>query len=150
MQSDAATVKEYLASLPDDRRAAVTQLRATLKKHLPRGFEEMMAAGTIGYVVPHKLYPAGYHCDPARPLPFVNLASQKGFVALYHMGLYGMPELLAWFVAEWKARVPVKLDMGKSCVRFKKMDAIPYDLIGELAAKVTPHSWIEAYQAARS
>lgn len=105
-----------------------------------------MASGMIGYVVPHSLFPAGYHCDPKQPLPFLNLASQKNFVALYHMGLYAMPDMLDWFTTQWAAVSKRKLDMGKSCIRFKKPEEIPYALIGELVAKITPAQWIAVYE----
>jgi uncharacterized protein YdhG (YjbR/CyaY superfamily) len=146
MQSKAATVAEYLAELPADRKAAVTKLRNTIKKNLPKGFKEEMNYGMIGYVVPHKLYPPGYHCNPEQPLPFMNVASQKNFIALYHMGLYGDPKLLALFKAEYAKRAPAKLDMGKSCIRFKKPDQIPFDLIGELATKLSPADYIAFYE----
>ncbi len=146
MQSKAATVEEYLASLPDDRRKPIEALRKQIKKNLPKGFEEVMSYGMIGYVVPHKLYPPGYHCTPALPLPFMNLASQKNFIAVYHMALYE-GSLLNWFKEEWSKASDKKLDMGKSCLRFKKIDDIPYELIGELAGKMTPQQWIERYEA---
>jgi uncharacterized protein YdhG (YjbR/CyaY superfamily) len=148
MLSDAATVTEYLASLPDDRKAPMTKLYKTIKKNIPKGFQETIAYGMIGWVVPHELFPAGYHCDPTMPVPFINLASQKNFIAVYHMGIYANPKLLAWFQAEWKKTTPRKLDMGKSCIRFKKVDDIPYDLIGELASKITPKQWLEIYESA--
>lgn len=146
MQSKATTVEEYLASLPDDRRKPIDALRKQIKKKLPRGFEEVMSYGMIGYVVPHKLYPPGYHCTPALPLPFMNLASQKNFIAVYHMALYE-GSLLNWFKEEWSKVSDKKLDMGKSCIRFKKPDDIPYELIGALASKMTPQQWIERYEA---
>lgn len=148
MRSEAETPDEYIASLPADRKAAVAALRKVLKKHLPKGFSETMGYGMIGYVVPLSMYPAGYHCTPGLPLPFISIASQKNFVAFYHMGLYGNPELLKWFQAEYPKRASAKLDMGKSCVRFKKPDAIPLDLIAELARKITPEAWIKHYEAA--
>lgn len=149
MQSKATRISDYLDELPEDRRKVVDRLRKIIKKNLPKGFQEVISYGMIGYVVPHKIYPAGYHCDPSTPLPFINLASQKNFVALYHMGLYGDKKLLEWFTGEWKKAVPVKLDMGKSCIRFSKPESIPYDLIGELAGKMTPEDWIKRYEAAR-
>lgn len=149
MQSKATRISDYLDELPEDRRKVVDRLRKIIKKNLPKGFQEVISYGMIGYVVPHRIYPAGYHCDPATPLPFINLASQKNFVALYHMGLYGDKKLLEWFTGEWKKAVPVKLDMGKSCIRFSKPESIPYDLIGELAGKMTPEDWIKRYEAAR-
>jgi uncharacterized protein YdhG (YjbR/CyaY superfamily) len=147
MQSKAVSIDEYITSLPDDRKEAITKLRKEIKKNLPKGFEECMSYGMIGYVVPHKLYPDGYHCTPNLPLPFMSVASQKNFVALYHMGMYSDPKLLDWFTKEFAKQVPSKLDMGKSCVRFKKMEHIPYKLIGELASKMTVKDWITKYES---
>lgn len=148
MQSSAKTPDEYMKSLPEDRKDAMTELRNTILKNLPKGFTECMAYGMLGYVVPHSIYPDGYHCDPKIPLPFMNLASQKNFIAFYHMGLYGDKKLLDWFVKEYPQHSKAKLDMGKSCVRFKKMDDIPYKLIGELVKKVSVKDWINAYEKA--
>ena len=120
MQSKALTPKEYIDSLPDDRKQAVSELRMIILKNLPKGFTEVMGYGMIGYVVPHSLYPNGYHCDPKLPLPFMNIASQKNFVAVYHMGVYADTKLLDWFVKEYPKHIKSKLDMGKSCIRFKK------------------------------
>ena len=147
MQSKAPTVAAYLKELPDDRRAAVKKLRKTIKDNLPEGFKETMGYGMPAYVVPKKLYPKGYHCNPKLPLPFLNFASQKNFVGLYHMGIYADPELLAWFRKQWPKHVSTKLDMGKSCIRFKKPDAIPFELVGELCQKMTPEDWIARYEA---
>ena len=122
MQSKAPTVEEYLDSLPEDRRHAVGQLRKEIKKKLPRGFQEGMTYGMIGYVIPHSLYPKGYHCDPKQALPFINIASQKNFVAVYHMGIYADKKLLDWFVQEYSKHTTAKLDMGKACIRFKKVE----------------------------
>ena len=146
MTSDAKTPDEYIASLPDDRKAAIGKLREVILANLPDGFEETMSYGMIGYVVPHSIYPAGYHVDPKLPLPFMNLASQKNNVAIYHSGIYANPDLSDWFKKEYGERVPTKINMGKSCVRIKKMEHIPYDLIGELAAKMTVNDWIELYE----
>jgi len=146
MQSTASTPDAYLDSLPEDRKEAIAKLRAVIAENLPAGFEETMSYGMIGYVVPHSLYPAGYHCDPKLPLPFLSLASQKNYIALYHMGLYAMPDLLEWFTAQWAVEAKRKLDMGKSCIRIKKPEDIPYRLIGELASKLTPQQWIAAYE----
>jgi Domain of unknown function (DU1801) len=146
MQSIAETPQAYLDALPPDRQAPVGQLRQVILANLPAGFQEQINYGMLGYVVPHTLYPAGYHCDPKQPLPFLNLASQKNFVALYHMGLYADPGLLDWFVGEWPRHTPAKLDMGKSCLRFKKPDQIPYALLGQLVAKITVLQWIELYE----
>jgi hypothetical protein len=146
MQSQAKTPQEYLAALPEDRRGPMVELRKVIAKNLPKGFSEAMSYGMLGWVVPHSLYPAGYHCDPKLPLPFLSIASQKQFIAVYHMGIYADPVLLEWFRAEYAERAEGKLDMGKSCIRFKKPERIPLELIGELASKVTPKRWIEVYE----
>jgi hypothetical protein len=146
MTSTAKTPEEYLDALPDDRKAAINHLRDAIRKTLPDGFAETMAYGMLAYVVPHSRYPAGYHCDPKQALPFVSVASQKNFIALYHMGLFSMPELQKWFQDEYPKHSKKKLDMGKSCVRFKKPDDIPYELIGELMKKVSPEEWIAVYE----
>jgi len=143
MQSKSKTIKGYLNELPPERVEAFTKLRNTILKNIPKGFEEGMHYGMIGYCVPHSIYPKGYRCDPKQPLPFANIASQKNFIAFYHMGLYGSSELLKWFVTEYPKHSSAKLDMGKSCVRFKKMDQIPYKLIGELMKKISVKEWIE-------
>ena len=141
------TVSEYLANLPEDRREAFNKIRQVVLSSLPEGFEECMNYGMIGYVVPHSIYPSGYHCDPKLPLPFMNLASQKNFIAFYHMGIYGNPELMNWFVNEFPNYSKAKLDMGKSCVRFKKMNEIPFELIGELVKKMTVADWVNQYES---
>lgn len=146
MRSDATTVDEYLETLPDDRKAAISSLRKVIKKNLPKGFKETMGYGMIGYVVPHSIYPPGYHCTPELPLPFMNIASQKNFVAVYHMGIYGDSALLDWFVDEYTKVVGKKPDMGKSCIRFKKPEMIPFELFGKLASKISPEKWIEMYE----
>jgi len=148
MQYQADTVDDYISQLPEDRQAPVEKLRKIFQKHLPTGFKEGILYKMIGFYVPHTVYPAGYHCNPKDPLPFVNIASQKNFVALYHSGIYARKELLDWFVEEYPKHCKYKLDMGKSCVRFKKMNDIPYKLIEELAGKMTPQEWIEIYEAA--
>lgn len=148
MKYIANSPEEYIHQLPDERQDSFNKLRNTIVKHLPLGFEERMSYGMIGYVVPKSLYPAGYHCDPKLPLPFVNIASQKNFIALYHMGIYTDPELLQWFQTEYAQQCKYKLDMGKSCVRFKRMDDIPFDLIAELMGKMTPEDWINRYESA--
>lgn len=148
MQSTAATSLEYLESLPDDRKQAMVKLRDAILKNLPEGFEEGMSYGMMGWAVPHSTYPQGYHCDPKQPLPFLGMASQKNFIAVYHMGVYADKELYDWFVAEYPKYVKTKLDMGKSCIRFKKMETIPYELIGELASKMTVQQWIDLYESA--
>ncbi|HAO46748.1 MAG TPA: hypothetical protein DCQ97_07475 [Chitinophagaceae bacterium] len=146
MISKATTVEQYMSELPEDRQAAFTKLRNTIKKNLPKGFQETMGYGMVGYVVPHSKYPAGYHCDPKLPLPFISIASQKNFIAVYHMGVYAKPELLKWFTAAHAKASAKKLDMGKSCMRYQKPGDIPFDLIGELAGKMTPDDWIECYE----
>lgn len=146
MQSKAATPDEYMAELPEDRKAAVKKLRTVIKKNLPKGFKEQMNYGMLGYVVPLSLYPDGYHCAVNAPLPFMNVASQKNAISVYHMGIYADKGLMAWFTAEFKKRSKKRLDMGKSCIRFASPDDIPYDLIGELAAKMTPQQWIAIYE----
>ena len=139
------TPDEYVASLPEDRKEPVQAIRTAVNKNLPKGFKEVISYGTISYVVPHEKYPEGYHCNPSQPLPFVSIASQKNFIALYHMGMYGMPELLKWFQAEFPKHSKKKLDMGKSCVRFKKPEDIPFELIGQLMKKVTVDDWVSFY-----
>jgi hypothetical protein len=146
MQSKAATPDEYIESLPEDRKNAIKELRKVILKNLPKGFAECMNYGMLGYVVSHSLYPDGYHCDPKQPLPFMNIASQKHFIAVYHMGIYADKKLLQWFTKEYAKQSKAKLDMGKSCLRFKKFDQIPYKLIGELAGKMTPKEWITIYE----
>jgi hypothetical protein len=145
MQSKAKTPDEYIKSLPDVRKKAVSDLRKIILKNLPVGFKEVMAYGMIGWVVPHTLYPKGYHVNPKLPLGFINLASQKNYISLYHMGLYDGP-LLEWFRKEWEKVSKKKLDMGKCCIRFKKPEDIPMELIGELASKMTAKKWIEIYE----
>ena len=130
------------------RKEALKKLRKTINANLPKGFEEGIQYGMIGYYVPHSVYPDGYHCKPETPLPFMNIASQKNFIAVYHMGVYAKKELLDWFVNEYPKYSKRKLDMGKSCIRFKKMDDIPYQLIGELSAKMTVKEWIDIYENA--
>lgn len=141
-----ATVQEYLNSIQEERQVPFDKLRNTVLENIPSGFEETMNYGMIGYVVPHSIFPAGYHCDPKLPLPFANIANQKNFIALYHMGIYADESIYKWFVEEYGKRCKYKLDMGKSCIRFKKMEDIPYDLIAELMRKFTPEQWIELYQ----
>ncbi len=148
MQSTAKTPQAYVDSLPEERKIAIEKMRQAIKKTLPKGFEEVMCYGMLGYVVPHSLYPKGYHCDPKLPLGFISVASQKNFVALYHMGIYANPKLLDWFVGEFPKHSKSKLDMGKSCIRFKKMNDIPYELISELASKMTVQDWIDCYESA--
>jgi uncharacterized protein YdhG (YjbR/CyaY superfamily) len=148
MQSTAKTPQEYIDSIPDERKEVMQKIRKSILNALPNGFEEVMCYGMLGYVVPHSIYPNGYHCDPKLPLGFISLASQKNFIALYHMGIYANPKLLDWFVTEFPKHSKSKLDMGKSCIRFKKMNDIPFDLIGELAKKMTVQDWIHCYESA--
>lgn len=147
MTSHAKTPADYLAELPADRVAPLNRLRETILENLPDGFEETMGYGMIGYVVPKSIYPPGYHCDPKLPLPFVSIASQKNFVALYHMGIYMEPGLLEWFVAEYPNHSKARLDMGKSCIRFTKMEQIPFDLIGQLIRRMSVDQWVELYES---
>lgn len=146
MQSTAKTPAEYVDSLPDERKSVIENIRKTVLDNLPEGFEETMGYGMLGYVVPHSIYPSGYHCDPKMPLPFISVASQKNFIALYHMGIYADESLLNWFVAEYPKHCKTKLDMGKSCIRFKKMNDIPYELLGQLVAKMSVQDWISLYE----
>jgi Domain of unknown function (DU1801) len=146
MQSQASTVDQYLNELPPERQEAVAQLRRVFKRSLPKGFVEQMQYGMIGYVVPHTLYPAGYHCDARQPLPFLGLASQKQHISVYHMGVYADADLLAWFKAAHAKASPQKLDMGKACIRYKKPEHIPHELLGELASRMTPAQWIALYE----
>ena len=135
MQSSAQSIEAYLKEIPEERKTAFLRLRETILKNIPKGFIEQISYGMIGFVVPHNLYPKGYHCNPKLPLPFIGIASQKNFIVLYHMGIYANPELSQWFVSEYPKHSTQKLDMGKSCIRFKKMDQIPFDLIAELVKK---------------
>ncbi len=146
MQSKAKTVAEYLKEVPAERQEAFNKLRDTIVKNIPKGFSEGMGYGMMGYSVPHSIYPPGYHCTPELPLPFAGIASQKNFIAFYHMGIYADPELLKWFVAEYPKHCKTKLDMGKSCVRFKRSDDIPFTLIGELMKKMSVKEWIALYE----
>jgi hypothetical protein len=147
MQSKAKTVQEYLDTLPEERKEAMHALRNAISKNIPKGFKEGMGYGMMGWSVPHSLYPAGYHCDPALPLPFVGLASQKNSINFYHMGIYAEPKLLKWFVAEFPKHTKQRLDMGKSCIRFNKFDDIPVKLIGQLMKKISVKEWIQIYES---
>ncbi len=137
---------DYIKQLPEERQAVIVKLRKLITENLPKGFQEQMSYGMLGWVVPHTMYPSGYHCDPKLPLPFIHLASQKNFVVLYHSGIYADTKLHDWFVGEYTKCVKTKLDMGKSCVRFKKMETIPYELIEELCGKMTVEQWITLYE----
>ena len=147
MKSNATTVAAYLEEIPEERKEAFFKLRDTILTNIPKGFSEQLSYGSLGYVVPHSIYPKGYHCDPKLPLPFIALASQKNFISLYHMGIYAKPELLNWFVSEYPKHSAQKLDMGKSCIRFKKMDQIPFDLIAALVQKMSVQEWIDCYES---
>ncbi len=144
--SKPTTVTEYIAAIPEDRKAAFKKLRKIIKANLPKGFEEGISYGMPSYHVPLRTYPDGYHCKKDTPLPFANLANQKGFIAVYHMGMYATPAIAEWFKKEYAARCKYKIDMGKSCVRLKKLEDIPYDLIGELFQKMSMQEWIDLYE----
>ena len=146
MQIPADSIQDYLSKVPEERKEAFTKLFETISKNLPKGFQTNLSYGMIGWSVPLETFPAGYHCSPGTPLPFINLASQKNFIALYHMGIYANPELMQWFVEEFPKYSNQKLDMGKSCIRFKKMEAIPFELIAKLCEKMTPENWIALYE----
>ena len=146
MTYQANTPEEYIAQLPEERQKVIQKLRAIINKNLPKGFKEGINYKMLGYYVPHSIYPNGYHCDPKLPLPFINLASQKNSVNLYHSGIYANPELQKWFVSEYPKYCKRKLDMGKSCIRFKKLEEIPYELIAELVGKMSVDEWIEIYE----
>ena len=146
MKYEASSVDDYIAQLPEERRAIINKLREIIKQNLPMGFEETLSYNMIGFVVPHSTYAAGYHCNPELPLPFINLASQKNFIALYHLGIYAKKELLDWFVEAYPKHAKYKLDMGKSCIRFKKMNDIPFSLIEALVKKMSVTDWVSAYE----
>jgi Domain of unknown function (DU1801) len=145
MQSKAETVSQYMDELPEDRQMPVQKIRTEILGNIPKGYLETMSYGMIGYVVPHSIYPSGYHCTPKLPLPFMNVASQKNFVAVYYMG-FADKTILEWFTNEFPKHSKAKLDMGVGCIRFKKMDQIPYELIGQLASKMTVEEWINVYE----
>ena len=146
MQSKATTPEQYLKELPQERKQVMTKLRDIILKNLPKGFEECISYGMLGYVVPHSIYPDGYHVNPSLPLPFISLASQKNNISVYHSGIYSDPDLMRWFLDEYPKHVSSKLDIGKSCIRFKNIEKIPFDLIAQLCAKMTPKLWIEKYE----
>ena len=148
MQYKANSPEDYIGQLPEERKAPMTKLHNLIKDNMPKGLESGMSYGMPAYFVPKSIYPPGYHCKPFPPLPFINIASQKNFIALYHLGLYAKKELHDWFISEYPKHSKYKLDMGKSCVRFKKIDDIPYDLIEELLGKMTVEEWIEIYETA--
>ncbi|MDG1434001.1 MAG: DUF1801 domain-containing protein [Saprospiraceae bacterium] len=146
MMIKATSVDDYINKLDEDRQRAITKMREVIKKNLPKGFQEVLNYNMPAFVVPHKLYPNGYHCDPKLPLPFISFASQKNFIALYHMGIYANPALHKWLVEEYPKHCKRKLDMGKSCIRFKKIEEIPFGLIAELCKKISPKDWIDLYE----
>jgi len=146
MQSKATTVTEYLASLPEDRRKALTAVRKVILENLDKDFAEGMQYGMIGYCVPHSVFPAGYHCDPKQPLPYAGLASQKNHMSIYLMSIYGETEQAKWFQEAW-AKSGKKLDMGKACIRFKKVEDLALDVIGQSIRRVTPKKYIAHYEA---
>lgn len=146
MQYKANSPEDYINQLPEERKVPIKKLREAIKKNLPKGFEETISYGMIGYVVPHAIYPEGYHCTPELPLPFLSFASQKNAINVYHMGIYAREELYNWFLSEYPKHCKRKLDMGKSCIRFKNIDDIPYELIGELASKITVNEWVAIYE----
>lgn len=143
----AATPEEYIESLPEDRKEIIKEIRSAVKDNLPEGFEETTDYGMITYYVPHSIYPPGYHVNPKDPLPFMAIASQKNHIAVYHMGIYMDDELLSWFIEEYEKAVPTKLDMGKSCIRFKNTRKVPVELIGQLSSRLTTKEYIELYEA---
>lgn len=146
MQSKVQTVAAYLTEIPEDQKASFNKLREVIINNIPKGFQECMNYGMIGFVVPRETYPNGYHCNPKMPLPFLNIASQKKIIAFYHMGIYANPDLLNWFVSEFQKHSKLKLDMGKSCIRFKNPNAIPFELMGELCRKISVQDWITRYE----
>jgi len=146
MNTTEITIESILAKVPEDRKEAFTNLHQTIVSNLPEGFEPGISYGMLGYVVPHHLYPAGYHCKPSEPLPFVSIASQKNSINFYHMGIYADATLLNWFVAEYPKHSAQKLDIGKSCIRFKKPEHILYELLGQLMQKMTAAHWIALYE----
>jgi uncharacterized protein YdhG (YjbR/CyaY superfamily) len=139
-------VNEYIASVPEDKQTHFVQLRNVIVQNLPSGFDECISYGTIGYVVPHSMYPKGYHCNTALPLPLINIAAKKNFIVLHHIGLYMHPPLLDWFMGEYPKYTASKLDMGKGCVRFKKTNEIPYELIALLVQKLSVNDWVTLYE----
>ncbi|WP_417290706.1 DUF1801 domain-containing protein [Corallibacter sp.] len=146
MQYKASSPEDYISQVPEERQDVLKTLRKTIKANLPKGFEEGIQYGMIGYYVPHSKYPDGYHCTPEEPLPFMSFASQKNSINLYHSGIYAVPEIHDWFVNEYPKYSKYKLDMGKSCVRFKRISDIPMELIAELCTKLTPDQWIDIYE----
>jgi hypothetical protein len=148
MENSLASVSSYLETLTEEKKVVFNKLRKVIIDNLPIGFEEVYSYKMLGYVVPHSIYPKGYHCDPTLPLPFINIASQKNFIAIYHMGIYSDIKLLTWFKEEYPKHCSTKLDMGKSCIRFKNIEKIPFDLVAQLAGKVSVEQWVTMYEKA--
>jgi len=146
MQISSISFEDYISKIPEERKVVFQRLCNVIGENLPKGFQENTEYGMIGWSVPLETFPSGYHCSPGMPLPFISLASQKNFIALYHMGIYAEENLLKWFVEEFPKHSKKKLDMGKSCIRFKKPEDIPFDLIAELSQKMTPQDWIQLYE----
>jgi uncharacterized protein YdhG (YjbR/CyaY superfamily) len=146
MTYEASSPEDYINQVPEERKETLKKLRKTINDNLPDGFKEGMQYSFISYFVPHSIYPNGYHCNPKEPLPFISFASQKNSINLYHSGIYAIPKLHDWFVTEYPKHCKRKLDMGKSCIRFKKIEEIPFDLIAELCQKITVEQWIEVYE----
>lgn len=147
MEYKAKTVEEYISLLPEDRKEAIEKLRCTVRDNLPSALEERILYNMISYVIPHSIYPQGYHVNPDDPLSFISIASQKNHIALYHMGIMVYPDVLDWFVKEYAKYVKTKLDMGKSCIRFKNVKNIPYELIAQLCRKIDYQDYIQKYEA---
>ncbi|MCB0826825.1 MAG: DUF1801 domain-containing protein [Armatimonadetes bacterium] len=145
MASKYASVQDYLDSLPEDRRVAIEAVREVILRNLPKGFEEGIQYNMIGYYVPHSIYPDGYHCDPKEPVPFISLASQKSHMAVYMFCIYASEELTNWFIEEYK-KSGKKMDMGKSCVRFKKLENLPLELVGEAVGKISLEEFVAMYE----
>lgn len=139
-------IDDYISNIPVERLPHFLKLKETIDANIPEGFHLCLSYNMLGYVVPHTVYPNGYHCDPKLPLPFISIANQKGFIALYHMGIYADKYLHDWFVSEYPNYSQYKLDMGKSCIRFKKVDHIPYTLIESLVKRMTVDNWIALYE----
>jgi uncharacterized protein YdhG (YjbR/CyaY superfamily) len=147
MQYFVENVEAYINSLPEDRIEPIQNLRKIINENLPVGFQECISYGMIGYMVPFETYPHGYHCDNKLPLPFLNIASQKNFISVYHMGIYADPKIMDWFVSEFPKHSSKKLDIGKSCIRFKNVNDIPYELLGQLFKKMTVENWVNLYES---
>lgn len=141
-----AALKQFIDALPADRQLTFARLRDCVINSIPEGFQESFSENSVNYTVPHSLYPGGFHCNPALPLPFASIASQKTVITLHHLGLYADPALHSWFTSQYVKHVPKKLDMGKGCIRFKKPDLIPYELVSDLMSKTSVLEWIALYE----